>query len=57
MDEETDDECVGDTACCDDPKAMLPNAVERFNYESEASTDGERNRRRVCWGHCMLRRS
>merc|ERR1719482_2462267 len=43
MDEETDDECVGDTACCDDPKAMLPDAVERFNYESEASTDGERS--------------
>jgi len=41
MDEETDDERVGDIACCDAPKATLPHAVTRFDYDSEASTDVE----------------
>jgi len=49
MDEENDDECVGDIACCDVPKATLPDAVTRFDYDSEASTDGERSSNTVSY--------
>jgi len=49
MDEENDDECGGDIACCDVPKATLPDAVTRFDYDSEASTDGERSSNAVSY--------